>query len=111
MNLFSSWFPRSYLGAALAAVYVGISVSMILSDRRSSGGGDWISLKGMGAFLATFPVSALGEIMGMKLDYRRNLDMGFAVGLCALLVYLVGAGVGAGVGRLARMIFSSGGPG
>ena len=43
----------------------------------------------------------------MKLDYRRNLDMGFAVGLCALTVYLVGAGVG----RLARMSFSSGGSG
>ena len=57
----------------------------------------------MGAFLITLPVSAAGEALGMRPDYRRNLDMTFAIGLCSALVYLAGAGLG----KLARLIFIS----
>ena len=42
-----------------------------------------------------FPVSAFFEaILGYNLDYKSNADMGLAIGLCAALVYLLGAGLG-----------------
>ena len=98
------WFPRSTFGFILAALYVIVAVVVVVSERGASGGGGWISLKGMGSYLITIPVSLLGEKLGMRPDYRRNLDMAFAIGVCAMLVYLLGAGIE----KLARMIFSSG---
>jgi hypothetical protein len=47
----------------------------------------------MGSYLVTLPVSAPFDLLGQKLDYKRNLDMGFAVLACATLVYLAGAGL------------------
>ena len=35
------------------------------------------------------PVSAPAELLGMKLDFRKNLDMAVAIGGCAALVYFV----------------------
>ncbi|MEO7412597.1 MAG: hypothetical protein ABIZ81_04510 [Opitutaceae bacterium] len=99
-----AWFPRSTFGAVLSALYIAVAIFAVASDRRSSGGGGWITLKGMGAAIVTLPVTFLGEALGMKPDYRRNLDMAFAIGTCALLVYFVGAGLA----RLARALFSGG---
>jgi len=97
------WVPRSICGAVLAGLYVILAVLIVISDRKSGGGG-WISLSGMVSYLATFPVSVLGEMLGIKLDFRRNFDMGFAILICALGIYLVGAGFG----WVARQLFSSG---
>ncbi len=99
-----AWFPRSIFGAVLAAIYISVAVYAVASDRTSSGGGGWITLKGMGAAIVTLPITFLGEALGMKPDYRRNLDMAFAIGTCALLVYFIGAGLG----WLARALFGSG---
>ncbi|MBC7932834.1 MAG: hypothetical protein H7Z38_19915, partial [Rubrivivax sp.] len=62
-------------------------------DARSNQGGGWISLKGIGVYIVTLPTSFLGEVLGMKPDYRRNLDMVFAIGTCAVLMYFAGAGL------------------
>jgi hypothetical protein len=99
-----TWFPRSLFGAVLAAIYIAMAICAVASDRSSSGGGGWITLKGMGAAIVTLPITSLGEALGMKPDYRRNLDMAFAIGACALLVYFAGAGLA----RVARALFAGG---
>jgi hypothetical protein len=46
-------------------------------------------------FLSGDSPSAFFEaILGYNLDYKSNADMGLAIGLCAALVYLLGAGLG-----------------
>lgn len=88
-----NWLPRSILGGVLAAIYVVFAVLVIASDRQSKGGG-WITLNGMASFLVTFPVSAPLEMLGHKLQFRRNIEMTAVVASCAFLVYFVGAGIG-----------------
>ena len=100
------WFPRSLFGAVLALIYLAVAAVAVISDRGEKGG-SWISLHGMASFLVTFPVSLLGEKLGMRPDFRRNLDMTFAIGVCAVLVYLLGAGLA----RLARSVFAGGAQG
>ncbi len=99
-----TWFPRSLFGAVLAALYIAVAIFAVASDRTSSGGGGWITLKGMGTAIITLPITFLGEALGMKPDYRRNADMAFAIGACALLVYFAGAGLAWG----ARVLFRDG---
>ncbi len=99
------WIPRSVFGAILAVIYVSIAIAAVVTDRAPGGGGGWISLRGIVSYLATFPVSAPLELMGSKLDYRRNLDMAFAISVCTILIYLLGAGLG----KIARLIFTTGG--
>lgn len=101
-----AWFPRSVFGLVLAVLYVGFAIYVVNADRRHNGGG-WITLNGLVSFIVTFPVSALGEAMGLKPDYKRNLDMAFAILICGGLVYLAGAGLGA----LAKLVFTTGGKG
>lgn len=71
----------------MAGVFVVVALMAVAGDRSPAGGGGWISLKGMITFLATFPVSELSEIAGMKRDFRRNADMAFAIFVCGLLMY------------------------
>ena len=99
-----SWLPRSLFGAVLAIIYLVVAVIAVVTDRRDQSGG-WISLKGMGAYLVTFPISCLGEALGLKPDYRRNLDMAIAIGVCAVLMYFLGAGLA----RLMRALLGGGG--
>jgi len=87
-------FPTSFIGGALAALYIGCAIYVVADDRKSTGGG-WITMHGMATFLITFPISAPGEFLGMRPDYRRNLDMTLAIGGTAALIYLASAGVGA----------------
>ena len=103
MTTFPLWLPRSTFGAVLALLYLVAAIWIVLGERKGGSGGGWISLTGMASYLATFPVSVVGEFLGAKPDFRRNLDMGFALMVCTALVYLTGAGIG----KLARLIFSS----
>jgi hypothetical protein len=84
--------PLSKFGLVIALIYAIVAVLIVREDRRSTAGG-WITLRGMGAYLITLPVSALGEKLGIQPDHRRNLDMVIAIGLCATTVYLLGAGL------------------
>ena len=99
-----AWFPRSLFGAILAVIYIAVAIYALHDDRTAQGGG-WISLKGMATAIVTVPVTFLGEMFGMKPDYRRNLDMVFAIGMCAMLVYFLGAGLA----KLARALFGADG--
>lgn len=106
MAVLPPWIPRSTFGAILALVYVVLAVFVVAGDRGQTSGG-WITLNGIGSFLITFPVSLAGEKLNMRPDFRRNIDMGFAIAVCAVMIYLLGAGLG----RLARALLSGGGPG
>jgi hypothetical protein len=87
------WIPVSRFGAVLAVLYAALAIFVVTVERAPGSGGGWISLSGMGSYLVTLPVSAPFDLLGQKLDYKRNLDMGFAVLACATLVYLAGAGL------------------
>jgi hypothetical protein len=86
------FFPKSISGAVVALVYVAFAIWVIHGERVSTGGG-WINLRGMGAILVTGPISLPAEWLGVKLDYRSNAQMGFAMLGTALLVYLLTAGI------------------
>ena len=83
----------SILGAVLAAVYAVVAILVVIGERQPGGGGNWISLRGIGAYVITLPISAPCELLGAKLDYKKNLHMAAAIGGCALLAYLAGAAI------------------
>jgi len=83
-----SW---SKTGLVLAGLYVAGAGWVVWTERVSTGGG-WINLRFMGSYLATFPVARLAEWLGMKLDFRRNVDVAVALSGCAVLIYLLGWG-------------------
>lgn len=83
----------SKFGAVIALIYIAIAIWVVFTERTSSGGGNWISLNGMGSFLITFPVSMPLEMVGARPDYQKTFDMGVAILVCAILVYYVGAGL------------------
>jgi hypothetical protein len=87
-----AWLPLSRFGAGLAVMYLAVAIWVLIEDRTTTSGG-WISLNGMSTYIVTMPVSAPFELLGYKLDFRRNLDMAVAIGGCTFLVYLVGAGL------------------
>ena len=99
-----TWFPRSTFGLVLAVIYIAVASFLVASDRGSTLVG-WMSLNGIVTFLITFPVSFIGEKLDMRPDFRRNADMAFAIGVCAVLVYFIGVGLA----KLARLLFASGG--
>ncbi len=82
----------SKTGLVLAALYAAGASWVVWTERVNTGGG-WINLRFMGSYLATFPVAGLAEWMGMKLDFRRSLDVMVAVGGCAVSFYFLGWGV------------------
>ncbi|MEP7210228.1 MAG: hypothetical protein ABI740_05265 [Alphaproteobacteria bacterium] len=100
------WFPISRFGAVLAALYAVGAILVVASERAPGHGGDWISLTGMASYLATIPVSLPLDLLGQKLDYKRNIDMGFAILFCSALVYLVGAAVAWIIGQIVQAVRS-----
>ena len=100
----ASWVPRSTFGLVLATIYLVIAVSVLVMDRKESGGG-WITLHGMATYVITLPISLLREMIGMKANYRSNVDMAFTIGSCVALVYWVAVGL-ASVGRWLSALFS-----
>jgi hypothetical protein len=97
----NAWFAVSRFGAVFVVLYLAVAVWIVREDRQSPGGG-WISLNGMASYLITLPVSVIGEKLGARPDYRRNVDMIFAIGVCTVLLYFMGAGLG----KLAHFIFT-----
>lgn len=95
-----TWFPRSSVGLVLAVLYVALGIYAVI-DARSNQGGGWISLKGIGVALVTFPVSLPLEALGFKPRYQRNLDMALLIGACTVLVYFLGVALG----RLAQALW------
>jgi hypothetical protein len=93
--------PISKFGLIFTGLYMVVAILVVRGDRQSTAGG-WITLQGIGAYVITLPVSAVGEKLGVRPDYRRNVDMSIAIGICAILVYFIGAGLG----KLAQLIFN-----
>ena len=81
----------SKTGLGFAAVYVVAAMYLIYDDRNAQGGG-WINLHGMLSGIATLPAAAVCELLGLRPDYKSNLDMGVMVTICAGLVYWVVSG-------------------
>ncbi len=96
-----SWIPRSTFGLVMAGLYGLTAVTTVTLERQNTSGG-WITLRGMGTYLVTLPVSGIGEWLGHRFDYRRNFDMIVAVGTCTVMVYFVSAGVV----KLGSLLFS-----
>ncbi len=82
----------SKTGMVLAALYAAGAGWVVWTERVSTGGG-WINLRFMGSYLVTFPVAGLAEWLGMKLDFRRSVDVVLAVGGCTAIFYFVGWGI------------------
>ena len=87
--IFSTLF--SWTGTALALGYSAFATWVVFTERTAVPGGGWISLKGMGSYIVTLPVSAPLEWLGGKPDYRKTWDMAVAILLCATIVYAAGA--------------------
>lgn len=79
-----------HLGLLVGLVYAVLAAIVIVKDRKTHGGG-WISLSGLVSYLVTFPVSALAEKVGHRLNHQRNSHMLLAVLGTAVAVALIAA--------------------
>jgi len=77
----------SRVGLWAAGVYFVLAVSVIVWDARESATGGWISLKNMGAFLVTLPVSGPLSMMGLEPNLGNPVICGLMVLLTAWLIY------------------------
>ena len=77
----------SRLGLWVAGIYIVVAVSIIVWDTRESFRGGWISLKNMGAFLVTLPVSGPLAMMGWEPDLGNPVICGLMVLSTAGLLY------------------------
>ena len=99
-SLYSGWC------LAFTLLYIAAAAYVIWDDRTHTGGG-WISLNGMTSYLVSLPVCGfLDALLGVRLDYRRNLDMAFAVLATATIVYFALFGAA----TLLQTIFTSPAP-
>jgi len=74
------WTP-----AIAAALYCVVTLKIIFTERTKPGGG-WISLNGMGTFLATFPGAILFQALG-RFDYKSNLQVFVSLLITAALIF------------------------
>jgi hypothetical protein len=77
----------SKIGLSVAGVYVLAASWIAIVDARESATGGWITLKNMGAFLVTFPVSAPLAMMGMAPKLGNPWICGLMILLTAGLLY------------------------
>jgi hypothetical protein len=102
-------FTRSWVGYALAGVYVALAVGVIQWEIRHTGGG-WINLRDLGTKLVTVPsqvvFSPIFKAMGVppiNVDRAGVSDiaqLGFHVLVTATLCYALGWAIHTAVRRL-----------
>jgi hypothetical protein len=109
--------PRSKTGLFLALLYSIVTIVIIYTERVAPTYGNFISLPGMGTFLATLPASlalaktfpSLRTDSGHLVTDQMSLTILFTYALliisCAFLVYLLGVLLGI-LGKLIKRIFS-----
>jgi hypothetical protein len=68
-------------------------VAWMIAISELNCGGGWINFCGIGTILATFPVALLADKLGFDFDYRNLVQVGLYISICALPIYLLGAGV------------------
>ncbi len=72
---------RSRAGGGLHRVAVWV----VVNERNSPGGGNWISLNGMSSYLDHFSrLAAARDCRARAPDYQKNVDMGGAILTCAV---------------------------
>jgi len=78
----------------VAGIYFALALAVILTEVMSPPSGGWISLKHMGAFLATFPVSAPLAMIGVEPNLDNKLTIAVlllsSTGVVYKLVALIG---------------------
>ena len=77
----------SRAGLWAAGIYLVGAIWVVVVDARESATGGWISLKNMGAFLVTLPVSGPLAMMGMEPALGNPVVCGVMVLLTAGLIY------------------------
>jgi hypothetical protein len=73
----------------VAGIYFVIALGVILTEAMSPPSGGWITLKNMGAFLATFPVSAPLAMIGFQPDLDNKFVVASVLAGSTGLIYLV----------------------
>ncbi len=79
----------SRIGLWAAGIYLAGAIWVVVVDARESATGGWISLKNMGAFLVTLPVSGPLSMMGMEPALGNPVICGLVILLTAGLIYWV----------------------
>jgi hypothetical protein len=77
----------SRVGVWAAGIYMVVAIWVVVVDARESATGGWISLKNMGAFLVTLPVSGPLSMMGLEPNLGNPVICGLMVLLTAGLIY------------------------
>lgn len=72
-----------------AGIYFAIAAAVIVTEAVSPPSGGWISLPHMGAFLATFPVSAPLAMIGFEPDLDSKLTIALLLGASTAIIYKV----------------------
>ena len=84
--------------AILSVIYCVVTLKIVFVERTRPGGG-WISLNGMGTFLATFPGAILFQALG-RFDYKSNLQVSVSLLITAAVVFGLVFGVMRGATHL-----------
>jgi len=79
----------SRAGMIAAGIYFVIALAIIVWDETASTGGGWISLKHMGAMLATFPASAPLSMIGLNLNFDSKMTIAALLAASTAIVYRV----------------------
>src|SRR5262245_38487281 len=102
-----SLFPRSKFGLVLVILYVFLAVGTAYNERYHPASGGFISFPGLATSAVTFPASYFLSVCVPWLDFdqlgffetpyssKTLFAIGLAIALCAFLVYLIGAALGA----------------
>lgn len=77
----------SRIAAVIAGLYLISAISIIVWDSQQSHGGNWITLKHMGEFLVTFPVSAPLAMMGWEPDLGNKFTLSVMLLATTGLIY------------------------
>ena len=75
----------------IAGIYFTIATVVVVTEAVSPPSGGWISLRNMGTFLATLPVSAPLAMMGFEPDLDNKFIVGLLLAACTGIVYKVTA--------------------
>jgi hypothetical protein len=73
----------------VAGIYFALALGIIVWDETAETAGGWISLKHMGAFLATFPASAPLAMIGIELNLDNKLTIAALLAASTGIVYKV----------------------
>jgi hypothetical protein len=96
-------WPRSISGGVLSSIYLILAGYVAQDEIRNSGGGGWITLRGMGTFILTAPSQLVfGNLLPLlgvpRISYSHLGLLGYSqiilhLLFTALVVYFLGFGI------------------